>query len=418
MDVTEASRTARECTNHLFADEQITNLGLEEVVYDAESKQWRITFGFARPWDRQGDMGVRMSLKASRTYKVVLIDDGNSRVVGLTDRISAELTGSEETQETPHPVATTAVAGPGEVAEAASGGNGPADGDWDDVLQLIAKITDAASDGNYVVRGEAKHYPEVCSGLYRELRDAVKAGYPLEFFATADLNDAKHYTRKDDHWEILSHLQHYGGVTNLVDFTTDVNVALFFACDGHYLEDGRIIILERKPSETLKFHEPEDPADRAPAQRSVLVQPLSGVVEGWRKIIVPSQLKQRLMHYLSRFHDVNHRNVYSGYHGFIKFRQRHWDAFAQVDKGLKCFNKNKYSSAVKHLSAAIDHIEILNTFGAMDVTHGLATAYILRAQSYDALCKRSCAARDRDKFSDLAPATAERVREIFLRASA
>ena len=87
MDVKDVTRTAREYITDLFSDEQITNLGLEEVVYDVDSEQWRITFGFARPWDRQGDMGVRMGLKAPRAYKVVRVDDSNGRVVALTDRI-------------------------------------------------------------------------------------------------------------------------------------------------------------------------------------------------------------------------------------------------------------------------------------------------------------------------------------------
>ncbi len=87
MDVKDATQTAREYITDLFAGEEITNLGLEEVVYDVESAQWRITFGFARPWDRQGDMGVRMGLKAPRSYKVVRIDVDNGRVIALTDRI-------------------------------------------------------------------------------------------------------------------------------------------------------------------------------------------------------------------------------------------------------------------------------------------------------------------------------------------
>ena len=33
-------------------------------------------------------------------------------------------------------------------------------------------------------------------------------------------------------FEILTELQHYGGKTNLIDFTTDYLIALFFACDG------------------------------------------------------------------------------------------------------------------------------------------------------------------------------------------
>ena len=31
---------------------------------------------------------------------------------------------------------------------------------------------------------------------------------------------------------ILTQLQHYESQTNLIDFTTDFNIALFFACDG------------------------------------------------------------------------------------------------------------------------------------------------------------------------------------------
>ena len=91
MDVKEATKTAREYVAEVFADEGITNLGLEEVVYDVESERWRITFGFARPWDRQGDMGVRMGLKAPRAYKILRIDDGTGRVVALTDRILPDL---------------------------------------------------------------------------------------------------------------------------------------------------------------------------------------------------------------------------------------------------------------------------------------------------------------------------------------
>ena len=33
-----------------------------------------------------------------------------------------------------------------------------------------------------------------------------------------------------DELEILTELQHYGGTTNLIDFTTDYLIAIFFAC--------------------------------------------------------------------------------------------------------------------------------------------------------------------------------------------
>ena len=413
MDVKEATDKAREYVTTVFADEEITQLGLEEVMYDVDSEQWRITFGFARPWDQQNTVAVRMGLKTPRAYKMVHINNGDGSIAALTDRLLPDLKAPENAQDvSPTPV-TKPVVDSGESAEVQPDSTGSSEGNWDEVRRLIDKITNAASGGNYVFRGEAKHYSEVCSGLYRELPNAVKAGYPLESFAEAELKDAKLYTGINDNWELLSHLQHYGGVTNLVDFAMDVNVALFFACEEHSRENGRIIILERKDSDNLKFHEPKGPADRAQAQRSVLVQPKNGVIEDWCQVNVPSVLKVPVMEYLHKCHNIDHRSMYRGYYGFIRLRHRYWKAFAHVDEAKEYIDKKEYRSAVKHLSVAIDHIEILHTFKAMDISEGLASAYWLRAKSYDALGMKGCADRDSDKFCTLAPATTERILNIF-----
>ena len=68
MDVKEATHIARDYITDVFADEEITQLGLEEVVQDQDTKEWRITIGFVRPWDKQGALGLRMGLKAPRDY--------------------------------------------------------------------------------------------------------------------------------------------------------------------------------------------------------------------------------------------------------------------------------------------------------------------------------------------------------------
>ena len=91
MDVKAATHTARGYITDVFAGEEISQLGLEEVVYDTDTDQWRITFGFARPWDKQNTMAVKMGLKTPRAYKVVSIDDGTGRVVALTDRLLPDL---------------------------------------------------------------------------------------------------------------------------------------------------------------------------------------------------------------------------------------------------------------------------------------------------------------------------------------
>ena len=90
MDVKKATHIARDYITAVFADEEIAQLGLEEVVQDQDTKEWRITLGFVRPWDKQGALGLRMGLKVPRDYKVVTIDDRYGRVVSLTDRLMPE----------------------------------------------------------------------------------------------------------------------------------------------------------------------------------------------------------------------------------------------------------------------------------------------------------------------------------------
>ncbi len=90
MDVKDATNKAREYVTAVFADEEITQLGLEEVMYDVASEQWRITFGFSRPWDQRNTVAVRMGLKTPRAYKVVHVNNDGS-IAGLTDRLLPDL---------------------------------------------------------------------------------------------------------------------------------------------------------------------------------------------------------------------------------------------------------------------------------------------------------------------------------------
>jgi hypothetical protein len=51
MDVKEAIATAKNYLNEVYADEQVTNLGLEEVEHILAAGNWIITLGFSRPWN-------------------------------------------------------------------------------------------------------------------------------------------------------------------------------------------------------------------------------------------------------------------------------------------------------------------------------------------------------------------------------
>ena len=88
MDVKQAVQTAREYVVSLYDEEDIMDIGLEEVEFDYCSEQWRVTIGFSRPWDRTKEVGIRIAdFQRPRSYKVVHILDGDGQIVSLKDRI-------------------------------------------------------------------------------------------------------------------------------------------------------------------------------------------------------------------------------------------------------------------------------------------------------------------------------------------
>ena len=59
---------------------------------------------------------------------------------------------------------------------------------------------------------------------------------------------------------------------NLIDFTADYLIALFFACDGDYSLDGRVVLLERTEERNKQIYGPRHPVNRVLAQKSVFVR--------------------------------------------------------------------------------------------------------------------------------------------------
>ena len=100
------------------------------------------------------------------------------------------------------------------------------------ILEIIGKIAKISADGDYIYRGEPECYKEVSSNLWRELKKLNLLDLDVEKVQKRELDEAKNYSSETDEFEILIEIQHYGGKTNLIDFTTDHYIALFFACNG------------------------------------------------------------------------------------------------------------------------------------------------------------------------------------------
>ncbi len=196
------------------------------------------------------------------------------------------------------------------------------------ILEIIGRIAETTADGDYIYRGEPQHYEKVSSSLWRECREEIGTEeFGIEAIQERMLEAAKDYTHETDPFEILTELQHYGGHTNLIDFTTDNHIALFFACDGFLDKPGRIILFQRteKTNEDYKIREPQNPRNRVITQKSIFVRPPKGFLESgqYDVIDIPKSLKEPILDHLQKQHGISTQTVYNDLHGFIRDQSSH-----------------------------------------------------------------------------------------------
>ena len=197
----------------------------------------------------------------------------------------------------------------------------------DEVWQKIREIADKSVSEGYIYRGEAKFHPKVCSGLYRPYLKSEIEAPDIIGSQNVILEEVRRYLPEisalgDD--EILTQLQHYGCKTNLIDFTSDYLIALFFACedsDSQRQQDGRVILLRRKPlSATYRVIKTLRTVSRVESQKSILVESPTGFVEPACIVKIPKGLKRPMLDFLKRCHDISAERIYNDLHGFIKWQ--------------------------------------------------------------------------------------------------
>ena len=221
------------------------------------------------------------------------------------------------------------------------------------VLDLVHEIAEKSASAEFFFRGEPENYPRVSSSLYRAFEKKIKAEqFDIEIVQKEILDKAKQFTHGTD-GEILTELQHFGGKTNLIDFTTDYNIALFFACDGSYNKDGRIIFNEVEKIKGQVLY-PRNPENRVIAQKSVFVRPPWGFIEPDDVISVPKGLKQPILTFLRKSHGISTETIYNDLHGFIKNQGIHQSAYTEFFAGLTCSNRRDHGRAISHYSKAIE----------------------------------------------------------------
>lgn len=220
--------------------------------------------------------------------------------------------------------------------------NGPST--VDDILRAIEE---KANTGEYLFRGEPEHYQEdpycgkVSSNLYRVFLELEDFDVETEQFDIEDvqmgmLEAVKEFSRKPiSEIERLAEIQHYGGKTNLIDFTEDYLVALFMACDGSPRENGRVI-LEKKEWISPYIEKPYEPINRVIAQKSVFVRHPEGFMSPSEDSVIdiPAVLKQPILRHLRNSHGIAVETIYNDIHGFIKDQSIHLGVYKSHYIGL------------------------------------------------------------------------------------
>jgi hypothetical protein len=87
VEVKQAVTIAKNYIADLFQNEQMSDLGLEEVEYDEQGGEWLVTLGFSRPWERAlGFMGAMQTPQQRRSYKTLRVNDKTEQVLSVKNR--------------------------------------------------------------------------------------------------------------------------------------------------------------------------------------------------------------------------------------------------------------------------------------------------------------------------------------------
>lgn len=254
----------------------------------------------------------------------------------------------------------------------------------DFIADLLARLESKGGEREYIFRGAKRRYNEMTQ--YKAKKNGINS--TLYRWATSEgkedvfnTNFFPHHIEKDTvkkarrllprgskEVEILTDMQHYGGKTNLIDFSHNVFIALFFACNGEYAQNGELIMLERKimeERENINYHYEDNACrevvwliapifgqrsdERVRFQSSVFARPKSGYIDEKICVIEPiqKQLKKAILAYLAKYHNIKESTVYNDMLGFMGNENNYETAAFYFYKGAAKYRKGYKTEAAR-----------------------------------------------------------------------
>ena len=240
---------------------------------------------------------------------------------------------------------------------------------------LIAEICDTYGDGNFIFRGTTEIFSGepngINSSLYRwaKKKKAITKRHKPPHIEKEIVEKARRlFPDQASNIEILTDLRHYLGRVNLIDFTRNLYVALFFACNDDFDKDGEIIVLDKTQLTEIKIIEYDklkdgmiEPAKtqasqmRVVAQDSIFVYFVEGYIEksNFENKKIPKELKKDILDFIRKFSNIAQDTIYNDLIGFIANEKNYDTTEGLFYQGNAKSFSGKYEEAIEYYSKAI-----------------------------------------------------------------
>ena len=238
------------------------------------------------------------------------------------------------------------------------------------VQKKIAEIVERCETGDFIFRGENRCYDKISSTLYRNYKNITQEDGAFSITIEKDIikEAGAHFPINTPNIDILTELQHHGGSTSLIDFTKNLFIALFFACDGSRGASGRVILfamkkLKEKQNQDISYEErgdyifipPHSKNPRVIFQSGVFVHATRGYIQNKDVTIIDigSEIKDGILEYLREIFNIHTRTIYNDVQGFIRNQKNYPKVVDETLQGLSKLNEREPEASIEHFNNAI-----------------------------------------------------------------
>ena len=199
---------------------------------------------------------------------------------------------------------------------------------YPNALEVIRQITNLTGGQDCIFRGESKLYDYPCSSpLYRRLieekvnlRHISKLLRKRQDKLTTDADNVRDADEGSTNLSVLLEGLYWGEKTNLIGFTDDKLMALFFACHGNHDRPARVVIKRRSEFDHLNPTVDELPVgrvvlinlpkafERAKDQNGVFIHDPRGLLPFTKEetVVIKAKWKQEILKYLENEYAISY----------------------------------------------------------------------------------------------------------------